>query len=1061
VKVCPNCGEENPDKFRLCGFCGTPFEEAPSQEVRKTVTVLFSDLKGSTALGEVLDSESLREVMNRYFEEMQRMIVRHGGTIEKFIGDAVMAVFGIPHAYEDDALRAVRAAWDMKDALASLNAELERRWGVTLANRTGVNTGEVVANLAAGSQRLVTGDTVNTAARLEQAAPELEILIGEPTYRLVRDAVVVEEVEPLQAKGKAEPLPAYRLRSVRSGAMLTRRLDATMVGREQELATLRTALEEATATRSARAVAIVAQAGVGKSRLLEEFTKPLAGAANVTHGRCLPYGEGITFWPVVEIVRAVAGTAHDQTTEHTLAALERLLPADERDDVSQRIASILGLSDADYATEDLFWAIRKVLEAAASALPLVVVVEDVHWAEPTLLDLVTHLLEAAQEAPIVLVTTLRPDLLEQRPDWGDGARSTRIVLEPLSRDETVRFAENLLGGSLDAETVGRVVEASEGNPLYVEQMLSMLIDEGRLAERDGAWVATVEMASISVPPTIHALIAARLDRLEGRERSVIEPAAVIGRIFYRDALERLTELAPADVDGHLGALIRKEFIARDAEELRLGDTYRFGHILIRDAAYGGMLKRTRAELHERFAGWLDELGDEGLTELEEIVGYHLEQAHLYRADLGPLDDRGRELAALAAARLAASGEHAFARGDMPAAANLLGRATALLDAEEAARLALLPDLGEALFDVGELGRAQAVLREAVEQARAHADARLEAQGRLVDLLVGFSANPEGSVQLVLDEAPPAIAALEEAGDHRSVARAWRLLVVAHGTVGRWADAEAAAGRAIEHARLAGDRREEMRNLGGYAMAALYGPLPVPAAVARCREILAEASGDRRSEGLVLGVLSQLVAMQGDFDGARAYYRRARAVLNDLGGKMLAASVSVDSCGVELLAGDPAAAEAELRRDYDALQAMGERYILSTVAALLSDVVLMQERPQEADELCALSEEAAAEDDVDAQAMWRRVRGRILARDGKHAEADRLMQEALQLVEPADAPGIKADVLVDYAEVMLAAGNHDAAGDMLGRALGLYQEKGNGVAAAQIRAQIAALHPARA
>lgn len=313
MQICPNCGEENPAKFRLCGFCGSPLApQLPAQEVRKTVTIVFSDLKGSTAMGEKLDSEAVREVMSRYFDEMKAALERHGGTVEKYIGDAIMAVFGLPRVHEDDALRAVRAAAEMRDHLAALNDELEERWGVTVGNRTGVNTGEVVAGDPTTGQRLVTGDTVNTAARLEQAAPTSQVLLGDTTYRLVRHAVEVEEVEPLELKGKAERVPAYRLVEVREAETIDRRRDSPLVGRERELDLLSGELAAATRDRSCRMVTIVAQAGVGKSRLIEEFGRSAtASDARLLRGRCLPYGRGITFWPLVEIVRGAAAIADE------------------------------------------------------------------------------------------------------------------------------------------------------------------------------------------------------------------------------------------------------------------------------------------------------------------------------------------------------------------------------------------------------------------------------------------------------------------------------------------------------------------------------------------------------------------------------------------------------------------------------------------------------------------------------------------------------------------------------------------------------------------------------
>jgi class 3 adenylate cyclase len=387
VITCPNCGEENPDRFRLCGFCGTALAPAlPAQEVRKTVTIVFSDLQGSTALGERLDSEALREVMSRYFDEMKGALELHGGTIEKYIGDAIMAVFGLPVVREDDALRAVRAAAEMKRRLADLNGELMSKWGVELRNRTGVNTGEVVAGDPSTGQRLVTGDTVNTAARLEQAAPALEVLLVEPTYKLVRNAVEVEAVEPLQLKGKAENVLAYRLVSVEELGQQERARPRVFVGRDSELDRLDIAYRDVVAESAPRTVTILAEAGVGKSRLTEEFLASVGDEALVLSGRCLPYGRGITFWALGEIVRQAAEITDDDSPSVALPRIAAAVAGDA--EVAERVAAAVGLIQRPFPLEELFFAVRRFLELLARTKPVVVLWEDLHWAEATLLELI-------------------------------------------------------------------------------------------------------------------------------------------------------------------------------------------------------------------------------------------------------------------------------------------------------------------------------------------------------------------------------------------------------------------------------------------------------------------------------------------------------------------------------------------------------------------------------------------------------------------------------------------------------------------------------------------------
>ena len=1058
MAICPNCGEENPDRFRLCGFCGTPLAPAaPPVEVRKTVTIVFSDLKGSTNLGEALDSEALREVMTRYFDEMRAVLERHGGTIEKYIGDAVMAIFGLPRLHEDDALRAVRAAAEMEQALARLNSELDQRWGVTLANRTGVNTGEVVAGDPALGQRLVTGDAVNVAARLEQAAPARQTLIGEPTYRLVKDAVEVEPVEPLELKGKAERVAAYRLVAVHGDEGVARRRESPLVGREQELELLTRSFEEAVSERVPKLVTILGDPGIGKSRLTEEFLRSVAPVAQVLPGRCLSYGEGITFWPLVGAVREAAGIREEDSPAAASARIAQIAgPGNEA--VAERIAAAIGLSEAQFPIEELFWGVRKLLERLAQAKPLVVLFDDVHWAAPTFLDLIEHLLDSARGFPLLLVCPARHTLLEQRPQFALQPNAIRIELEPLSGAQAELVIDNLLGEAGLAEQVREgIVIAAEGNPLFVEQLLSMLIDDGRLRFENGAWTPAADLSELEIPPTIQALISARLDALLPDERGVVEPAAVIGFTFPEPAVRALVAETVAErVSANLVALTGKQFVRPYASAEQEHPSYRFHHILIRDTAYQGLLKRARATLHERFVEWADRANRESGREIEyeEILGYHLEQAYVHLAELGPLDDHGRELGRQAAERLASAGRRAFGRGDMAAAANLLERAATLLPAEDPRRLELLPDLGEALTDLGDFARAETNLEEGIAAATALGDARLRAKARLTLLLVKFFADPEGWGDQVLDEATSSIAVFEELSDHAGLAKAWRLIASVHGRACRFGDEAEAGRRAMEYARLAGDRRQEMRSAAAFAISALYGRTPVPAAIEECEALVDRVAGDRRAEGLIRSVLAHLYAMRGDFGRARESYRNARALLEELGRNVLAASVSLESHGVELLAGDGAAAEAELRRDYEILQTMGERYLSSTMEGHLAQTTYVLGRIEDARELSELAEASAAEDDPQSQALWRSVRAKALAQHGEFAEARRLAGEAIDSLRRTDGILYQADALIDQAEVLILSGDARGARAALDEALRLYELKGNLVAAEATRAALA-------
>jgi class 3 adenylate cyclase/tetratricopeptide (TPR) repeat protein len=1062
VRVCPNCGEENPEKFRLCGYCGAKLvpDDAP-RAARKLVTVVFSDLAGSTSMGETLDSESLRAVMTRYFEEMRSVLEGHGGVVEKYIGDAVMAVFGLPVVREDDAIRAVAAAEGMRAALERLNDELENGWGVRLTARTGVNTGEVVSGNPTEGEHLVVGDAVNVAARLEQAAGGMEILIGPLTYRLAREAIEVEPVEPLELKGKSEPVPAYRLLGLTQSDGTAQGSASRLVGRERELRLLLREHMLATAEGHCRLATVLGDAGVGKSRLLAALDDSLAGCL-LLRGRCLAYGRGITFWPLREAMRQAAVISDDETPQAALEKLRQLAGPEAGDaGAVERLASAIGLSGAQFPVHEVFWGARKLVEAIAARGPLVLAFEDVHWAEATFLEFVDHLAEEA-EGPLLLVCLARPEFLEFRQDWGEQTHGVRIALEPLGEAEVGRVIEELLGQArVDDDVRARITTASEGNPLFVEQLLEMMVEEGLLRRSGETWVAAGDLSTVSMPPTIHALLAARLESLTAEEREVIEAASVIGQQFVQDALEELvSERVRESVPGLLESLMKKRLVRLEKDDFALERRYRFGHILIRDATYRGLLKASRAALHERFVDWADRVNQDRdrAVEYEEILGYHLEQAYTCLTELGPLDDHGRQLGVRAAARLSSAGERAFARGDMPAAANLLRRAVALLPVDSHDRLTRLPDLAEAMLAIGEFAWAETFLDEANEMAAQAGEAGLGASARLLRLRVrSHSAEPEDWIGRMVAEADRGLPLLEAAGDHVELARALRQLAWAHGTACQYGRTAAAAQLAMKHAALGGDERQRQHAASQYAIAALYGPTPVPEAIERCESIVAEALEDRRTQAIVMSLLSELRAMQGDFAAARDLYTRARLMLEEFGRSVVAASTSLQSCGVEMLAEDPAGAERELRRDFAELSEMGERYFLSTAAGELARAVYAQGRYAEAEELTRLAEDLSAADDLTSQALWRSVRAKALAQRGLGRQAEACAREAVDLLRDTDTLVLQADALEDLAEV-LALGGTDDGREHLEEALRLLQSKDNIVSAERVRASLRALDP---
>jgi len=1005
MATCVVCGKQNEPDARFCSACGSALagEKAP-RETRKTVTVLFSDVAGSTALGERLDPEAMRKAMARYFQTARRILEHHGATVEKFIGDAVMAVFGIPRVHEDDALRAVRAALELRDVVTELEL------------RIGVNTGDVVAG---GGETLVTGDAVNVAKRLEQAAASGEVLLGERTYRLTRGAVEVVPLEPLEAKGKAEPVPAYRLVAIAEGApAFPRRLDTAFVGRSQELAQLQQAYARAVREQSCHLFTLLGPPGIGKSRLCQEFVDGVADSALVVRGHCLPYGDGITYWPLVEILRELGEPAH------AVQLLEG--EPDARRIVNDVLAGV-GLAEGSVRPEETNRAVRKLLEALAREKPLVVLLDDLQWAEQTFLDLVEHVADLSRDAPLLLVCPARAELLDVRHGWGGGKHNaTTLLLEPLSDGEADALITNLLADAqLDDAARERITAAAEGNPLFVEQMLAMLSENAGGEAR--------------VPPTIQALLAARLDRLEPDELDLLECAAVVGKEFWTRAIVELGA-DPAVLDG----LVRKELIRpHRSTAFTSDDAYRFRHQLIQDAAYDAIPKERRAALHEGFANWLQV----HLSQFDEIVGYHVERAYGYRAELG---EPAPELAQRGGRLLGAAGLRAADRADLMAAINLLSRAAALLDPDDDLRLELLPHLGYAYFDVGELDRSGACFDEAAERAaragRPVTASRARVGRHAVNLMVS------SSMSEVRDALGREIAALEELEDHNALAEAYREAAKVESHLGRTEAADRLFAHAAENARLGGNRRVEADVLLWRLAMQCWGYLPASAGLRETEKLL-EQGVTGLGEAFVLIVRGRYRALQGDVAGGRADVEAGRSLLRDYGAAFYIAGSGQEHGELEREAGEPARAEVPLREAYDMYCEMGGGTLSSLAAAMLGRVVLEQGRIDEADELAAISAATSASDDVANQIEWRTARTGVLAARDELIEAESVAREAVVLAEQTDFLEMHARALLSLAGVLAHAGRADEIRPILEEAIRLYERKESVPAAERARARL--------
>jgi class 3 adenylate cyclase/tetratricopeptide (TPR) repeat protein len=1055
MQVCPSCGEDNTDRARFCQACAAPLGVTVSHDVRKTVTVVFTDVARSTGLAETLDPETLRGMMSRFFAEMTVVLERHGGTVEKFIGDAIMAVFGLPVLHEDDAIRAVRAGLEMQSSLAAINKELGRDYGLTIEVRTGINTGEVVAGDQSSRQALITGDAVNVAARLQQFAQPGEVLLGDATYRLVKHAVEAEALSPLSLKGKSHEVRAFRLVSLApSPRGDTRSFDTAMVGREQELTLLTWAYERASSEQTAHLVTVLGVAGIGKSRLVMEFLRSVQDEATVLSGRCLPYGEGITFWPLKEVVAEAAGLSEFDSPDQVASKIAALL--EDQDDaalVARRVAQAIAAIEPTDASEEVFWGVRKLFEALAKRRPLILVLEDIHWGETTFLDLIEHVVVWSSEARILLVCMARPELLDDRPGWAGGKlNSTSVLIEPFDAKSCDLLIDYSLGQEqVPSDVKAQIRDASGGNPLFVEEMVAMLVEEGLLAKEDGNWMVTKDFSTIPIPPSIQALLAARLDRLDDEERVVLQRASVVGEEFHKGAItELLPNDARSDVDDRLSTLIRKGLIRPQQSTFAGQQTFRFHHILIRDAAYEALPKQLRAELHGRFAGWLERAAPERLSEFEEILAYHLERAHWYKVKLGAVEDS--DLDRRGVAHLVSAAHRATALGDAPAAVNLFSRAVAMLDARNPGRFELLSYLAVALMEVGDWTAASGRFDEAIAAAQERGDRRLEARAIVDRWELQVFMSPE-RLEEMRREVERLMEVFTDDDDHLGLARAWGLIAQAHWSVCRYGEAGRAFTQASDFARRAGDEVLEARFLAALVTMIVWGPTPVPEAIRQSEEILTRVKWSKYAEWVVNSEIALLQAMQGSIDEARNLLESMKAYFEDRGNDS-GIIVACQQIGfVEMLAGAYERAESEFGRNLEILKRQGDKAHSSTSAGHVARALCAQHRFENALPYSELSESSGGTDDVLTQILWRCTRARVLAHLGNLKEAERLASEAVEFAETSDALNDHADALVDLADVFLVSGKREKATAALSGALSLYERKGNIVAAASSRTRL--------
>ena len=939
-------------------------------DARRQVTVL-------AARAELADPEALHAV----FERCAAVIERHGGSVDRYLGDALVGFFGLEESHDDDARRAARAAVELRSAVPQL--------------RLGLDSGEIFLGTGARGATM-TGTPISAAGRLAERAGVGEILLGDAVRQAVGTDTSIDE-------------PSGRLLALEPERPALLRAPATpFVGRSMQLAELRAAYAHARDERACHMVTVVGAPGIGKSRLAGEFLASLGDEPLVLAGRCLAYGEGTTYRALADIVRGLG--------EDPRRRIAELLPGDEQ--ARRGILSAAGLSDEPAQADETAWATRRLLERLAVDRPVVVAVEDIHWAEPALLDLLDHVAALSVSSPILLVCLSRPELFEARPRWAaPRERAAVVLLDALGADDARELAERL-GAS---ELADRIVQRAEGNPLFVEQLVAVGPEEGEL------------------PASIQAVLAARIDRLDAGERVLLQRAAVEGRTFHAGALAAL--LPGGDrhaLPGLLAALARKGLIAGDQPQFPAEDAFRFTHALIRDVAYGGLPKLLRADLHADVAGWLERHPEAA----DEIVGFHFEQACRLRSALGQAGER--RLAERAILRFRRAQRGALGRGDPSAAAGLLERALVLAGADEAERGALLSELGAALFEAGRLTEATRVLDEAVAAAP---EPRQQARAAVEREFVRLETETFGTAR-ALRAADAAMPVLEDEDDDAGQARVWWLRAYAAFSAGSVARADEAWRAAGECARRAGDERTLFEVLGWRATAAVLGPIPVSDAIELCAKLRDRVAASPVAVAWMTTPLAALHAMRGEFELAERYLAQAHETLHELGHRDTI--VSHNAALVRLLADQPALAEGPLRAGLERLSAMSDSSQLATTAALLARAVHAQGRLRDAGELCRTAAGAAAADDTVTQVIWRGVQARVLAADGACAEAQALAREALGLVQRTDLLSHHADALLDLAEVLRSCERREASEQAAAEALAVYERKGHTVGVARAR-----------
>lgn len=1052
---CQTCGASVPADARFCPACGVPVASTSAVGSRRPVTVVITDVVDSTALGERLDAEALGAVMTRYYETMRGAVERHGGSVEKFIGDAVVAVFGALEVHEDDAVRAVRAAHEMHASLDTLNEELEGRWGTRIEVRSGVATGEVLA----GAGEAVLGSPANLAARLQAEAGRGEILLSADTHRLVRGHVRAEPAGALELKGFGAVVGCFRSLGLEGSA---RRADATpFVGRDHDLALLELAYRRTIKHRRAQLATVLGEPGMGKTRLVEELIARIDDDARVLRGRCLPYGEGITFFPIGEAVSAAAGIGRGDDVEQAQAKVRAMVP-DDAASIAARVSETIGLGGAPGAPDETLWAIRRFFELLAAERPLVLVFDDLQWAEPTFLDLVAQLVDRGRGVAELVVVMARPELVERRAHWTGGAvTAVTISLEPLSEAESSQLVKNVADGALlDEDAARRLASPGGGNPLFLEEFVAMLIDDGVIANEQGRWHVPADVdAAASTPATLTGLLTARLHRLPRSDRDVLVRASVIGKVFQDDELAALIEGVP-DLDDVLRRLLEGDLLVASTRPGGTEGAYAFRHQLLRDAAYSSLPKTVRAELHVRLADHLERSFPERLEELDETIGFHVARAHDYRSELGSHEESTIALADRAARHLSAAGTRAIERGDSKAAARSLERAASLtrdVGLRAAIRLRLCHALGDTADNARYDAALEAGLADAVEVGDHRLRTRFEHLATGLALLRDPSATPiEDTVERLTAQART----LEDFGDAEGVAECHYQLATIAWIRGDAVAFERWARRSRDEALAFGNTRLVGRATSYVIAALLRGPTPLPDALNELLAMRESATLSGSADASVRLGEAQMLSYVARHDEAAALIDEAEAELAELGTRVELAAAETARAIVAEGRGDLEGAERALRSSYERFRAIDDAANGGLVAVYLADVLARLGRHPDAERMAAIATEIAAASDVEAQVGWRTASARARSALGDADGAMRLVSEADERLATSDFTMLRADSMASIAEVCATLRSWPEAIERAEAARSIYAAKGHLVGESRTRKRLEELRAAQ-